>query len=289
MQPIRLKSLLRSTLKKGEIYEIYRKHRAVLLWERVCGKEAARISKAKYLRGNRLFVSVKDHIWASQLTNFEAQYIEKFNKLLGKNVVNKIFFRAKPGDFTGEKNQGDEKDFNPGTLELTGEEKEKLQSLLNEIEDEKVRGHAEVILTRSMQLRRWLLENGGRQCFHCDSIVEPGQTFCPACVRELERENVGRLKEALDNKPWLDFEEASKTIMPLSHNLFDRVKGSLIGQLQSEIAASLADRRNPPDPGALKMEIITLAMLKSNKMPSRLKDDIMRDTLPSNMYEFYKK
>ncbi len=291
MEPIGIKKSLESLLKKMEIYETYGKQRAVLIWENVCGKEMGAFSMATNLRGDTLYVLVKDHIWANEMSMLELEYLEKYEKLLGPGIVKKIFFQAKPHAF-GKKNKKTNEEipeeFNLDGIELDKEETEKIENVLKDITDGETEALARRILTRAAKLERWLIEHGGHKCHGCGVVIEPDISYCPVCLRELERKNIKVLFEALERKPWLSYEEAIKSILPLSYGTYIELKSAKIGVLEGEIAGEMSKPKEEIQMNELKMSIITLGMLKSGKPPSRLTDGVLSSCLPEEMFQVYK-
>ena len=291
MEPIGIKKSLESLLKKMEIYEAYGKQRAVVIWENVCGKEMGAFSMATNLRGNILYVLVKDHIWANEMSMLELEYLEKYEKLLGPGVVKKIFFQAKPHAFDkkDKKTNGEvPEEFNLDGIELDREENEKIENVLKEITDEETEALARRILTHAAKLERWLVNHGGHKCHGCGVVIEPDITYCPICLRELERRNIKVLFEALERKPWLSYEEAAKTIIPLSYGTYAELKSAKLRVLEEEIAYEMNREKEDIQVNELKMSIITMGMLKSGKPPSKLTDPVLSSCLPEKLFEVYK-
>lgn len=291
MEPIGIKVSLESLLKKMEIYEAYGKQRAVVIWENVCGKEMGAFSKATNLRGDTLYVLVKDHIWANEMSMLELDYLEKYEKLLGAGIVKKIFFQAKPQAFVkkGKKSEEDmPEEFSLENIELDEDESGKIENILKEITDEETETLARRILTHAAKLERWLMNHGGHKCHGCGVVIEPDISYCPVCLRELERKNIKVLFEALERKPWLSYEEAIKNIMPLSYGTYTELKSAKIRVLEEEIADEMGKPKEEIQVNELKMSIITLGMLKSGKPPSRLTDTVLFSCLPEKMFEVYK-
>jgi len=289
LQPVSFGKAIEKALKNLGILESYKRQKALTLWDKVCGKQAAQVSRAEKLLGDKLFIQVKDHIWASEMTHFAYTYLKKYRKLMGPGVINKIYFRVKPGGFDSENKDMDEDKFTPESIQLDESEKQKIESAVSIIEDEDTRHLAGKIFTRAMKFEKWLLMHGGKKCFHCGVVIEKNMTFCPICVRELEKENAGRLREALEKEPWLTFEKAIKQINPLSYSLFSQVKTGIIESLEENIYSQLSyDNKEEIDSMKIKSDIITLAMLATEKPPSKLSDSLIEDYLPERLYRFYK-
>jgi len=409
LRPIKLKSALSSLLKGMEIYDSYKKQRAIIIWPEVCGKKVAEISRAVSLKGTQLFIDVKDHIWASELTHMQMEYLEAYEKLLGSSllgvedvfnwkallsalknpatndkkrivdlldeksaaiikfleggakpgkaarraivsglnkiirnrafytsaafghlklnyeigrflkkgiqklerkevqifnrrlfeaafpgvivkcsgIVSKIYFRVNFQSFSKSKKKSIEK-YDLESVKLTKKERKKIDSVLSEVKDSETRDLAERILVRAEKFEKWLLKHGGRKCLHCGVVIEPEMSFCPICTRYLEKQNIGRLKTAMESKPWLTYPEAVTTISPLSYNLYSSIRSDMIDELRSVINNLIAKDRGKLDISVIRTAIITLAMMRTGKQPSQLNDRAMMECLSGNMFKFYK-
>jgi hypothetical protein len=289
LQPGRIENALKNILKKLDLFDSYKKHKALIVWERVCGSRVAAFSMAKKLTGDKLHVVVKDHIWASEMSMQEYEFLKRYSKILGKNIVNKIYFKADPSEFgKKKKNREDEEGFEHEKIELNEQERKKIDDVLTEIKDDKTRMLADTILTRTSKHEKWVLLHGGVRCFHCGVAIEKNETFCHICVRELEKLNAAKLRKEVERRPWISYAEAIKTINPISYSLFCDVKSAIIAEVEENITSMSSGNSSSIDAQGLKLEIITLAMLLSEKPPSQLKDEVVMETLPGWMYSFYK-
>ena len=64
----------------------------LLAWSVVCGKGVAEKTSAQSFRDGEIQVIVLDRGWQKELTSFAAQYIAGINRLMGKDVVQRITF-----------------------------------------------------------------------------------------------------------------------------------------------------------------------------------------------------
>jgi hypothetical protein len=297
MQPVSVKSVLKRALKQINLYDVYRRQRAITMWDRVCGKDVARVSGAEKLRGTVLFISTVDHIWASELSTFKYHYMERYNKLLGEGVVRDIRFKADPGFFDTKKKRKN-KEYNSESVELTKKEEKKISELIEDISDEKCRELMEKFLRGKAKYERWLKKHGGDNCFGCGVMLNKGLTFCPHCIRELEQSNAHKLRELLENTPWITYGEAAKAITPISVELYDEIKEKLMEStyryiIESMETVSRESRSSKKSAeiesrtAGIKGKIITWGMLKSGNKPAQLTNENLKKILPEVMFLFY--
>lgn len=261
-----------------------------MLWERVCGADAAKVTKAEKLRGKILFISTLDHIWAAELSHFESFYVEKYNKLVGAGVVEDIRFQAKPSAFLRRKKKATDA-YDVSDVTLTKKEQKEIEEITLQIKDERLRKMAEKFLCTKKKSEKWLIKHGGVKCFGCGAIIEKGRTFCLHCLFLLENKNREALLHLMEDKPWLSFKEVLSNIGPVSIELYDEIKKQLLNKLYGEVVESVEKLRKSDDEKAvsrLKGKIITVAMLKSGRKPAELSDEVLRKILPEAMYNFFK-
>jgi predicted nucleic acid-binding Zn ribbon protein len=66
----------------------------LLAWAVVCGKAVAEKTSATGFSNGELLVTVPDRGWQKELASFLPQYLAGINRLVGKNVVQRITFTA---------------------------------------------------------------------------------------------------------------------------------------------------------------------------------------------------
>ena len=64
----------------------------LLAWAVICGKTVAEKTSAKSFSEGELQVVVPDRGWQKELASFVPQYLAGINRLVGKNVVQRITF-----------------------------------------------------------------------------------------------------------------------------------------------------------------------------------------------------
>lgn len=64
----------------------------LLAWAVVCGKTVAEKTSATVFSGGELHVTVPDRGWQTQLMSFVPQYVAGINRMVGKDVVQRITF-----------------------------------------------------------------------------------------------------------------------------------------------------------------------------------------------------
>ncbi|MFP4496793.1 MAG: DciA family protein [Vulcanimicrobiota bacterium] len=289
MQPMSIKSVLKRTMKKLDLYEIYKNNRSITFWPRICGKQLNQVTQALKLRGKILFVGVKDHIWATELSGFKYQFLKKFNKLLGTGIVEDIRFQVNPSLFRKtEENEPVVYEFQE--IELSARDEEEIENEICLIEDEKTRQMMRKFLEGKKKYEKWLKKRGGKPCPNCGAMIEKDEPLCPPCIIDRQGQDSQKLVEILNQTPWLDFRESKKQLSTLDFHLYCMVRDSLVEGLKNEVYDALKNikaRENNIDTADLKTRIITFAMMKSGMPPARMTDDNLKKILPFSFYKYY--
>ena len=76
----------------------------LLAWSVVCGKTVADKTSAKSFAEGELQVLVPDRGWQKELASFVPQYIAGINRLIGKQLVERITFIAADSKKSHQKN-----------------------------------------------------------------------------------------------------------------------------------------------------------------------------------------
>lgn len=286
MHPSKLKGILKTTLKKLNLYQFYKYSRLFKIWEKVCGKEVARVTKPLRIRGKTLIVAVKDHIWATEVSHFSKNYIARIEKLLGKGFIKKIKFTTKPSLFLPK-----EKDNSNKTISLPPDVLKKIDSFVENIKNTHTKELVKKMLISKAEYEEYIKNKGGNRCSICGAMVEKKGNFCTYCLFDMEQKGISLLKEVLEEKPWVSFSQIEKEIFPVSYQTFQEIKKSKIERLYKKIVDDMHKiKKNTPTYflSDIKLKIIVLAMLKLEKPPAMLKDEILKENLPPFMYQFLK-
>ena len=88
----RLGNVLQGILKKHNINFDSEEQRLREVWNKAVGPQISTQTRPDRLRRNTLFVKVSSSAWMQQLHNLKSEIIEKFNQLMGKELVSNIHF-----------------------------------------------------------------------------------------------------------------------------------------------------------------------------------------------------
>jgi len=286
VQPVSIKNCIKGTLEKLNLHKVFRRQEVFGLWEKVCGEKIAGVTRTISLKDGTLYVAARDHIWAAELGNFSFNLIVRYNKLLKEELIKKIRFISKPTVFIKAKKKKKNL-FLPESAPLRKRDRKKIDGIIEKVRDEKARELLERLLVGKYKYEGWQEKRGGVRCLQCGVLLEKGKEICFFCSSELESRSREKLGNMLSGLPWLSYDRASKIITPLSREMYLDVRIKKINDLFREITRMM-EKMDRSRIDGVKDKIVTLAMMKTCKGPSELKDDIFAGAVPLFMYRFYK-
>lgn len=93
--PILLKDILPHVLSSLGLKKGIERQKAVFIWDRVVGKDIRRHTRARYVRGKKMWVDVDDPIWIQQLSFLKSEIVKKLNKELKSDKICDIIFKLR--------------------------------------------------------------------------------------------------------------------------------------------------------------------------------------------------
>ena len=87
-----IKDVLPKVLSSLGIKEGVERRKAILVWDKVVGREIRNHTKPRYVRGKKIWVDVDDPIWIQQLSFLKPKILKKLNREIGgEHIVDLIF------------------------------------------------------------------------------------------------------------------------------------------------------------------------------------------------------
>lgn len=149
-QPIR--SILEKTLKALEIETPLKSYSIFRAWKEIVGESIANQTQPRAIRNRILFLDVSHPTWMQQLQFLKPTLLEKINHYLGDPLIQDI--RLKLGTIPSNI-QPSQKPSPLGDEELGRETLNRIESLLEEIEDEEVRKSIREVLIKGARLEKF--------------------------------------------------------------------------------------------------------------------------------------
>jgi len=96
--PISIKDVLPNVLSSLGIKKGIERQRAIVIWDKVVGRDIRKHTKPRYVRGKKIWVDVDDPIWIQQLSFLKSKILKKLNIELGEERIVDIIFKLKSAD-----------------------------------------------------------------------------------------------------------------------------------------------------------------------------------------------
>lgn len=177
--------LLRQIFTRHGLAEEFQEQEPLFLWEEAVGERIARLASPLRVREGILFVEVKSHVLAQELSLLKEDYIRKLNRLLGEERVRDIRFRV-----GGLPQTPAEKPVRLEEVPLSPKEQEEIEELVSDLEETRLREALRAFLITERRIEKLRLERGFKRCTRCGGLYKDGGELCLYCrleSGELER------------------------------------------------------------------------------------------------------
>jgi hypothetical protein len=149
-QPIR--SILEQTIKSLEIEVPLKTYSILGAWNEIAGESVAAHSQPRSIRNRILFIDVVHPTWMQQLQFLKPTLLEKVNTFLGQSLIQDIRFKLGK---VSQATPAPPKTFWMEDVELDKATLSRIESLLQEIDDEEVQKGLREILIKGAKLERY--------------------------------------------------------------------------------------------------------------------------------------
>jgi len=161
---------------------------AVWLWKGIVGDNLASVSRADRVRGQVLYVSVKNSSWAHHLSLMKKQFIDKINSALGEGVLTDIKFSVlrysqEPSYKEGLSRWDGESDEDKGVsdVELSDDVIDRIRETASVIPDGRLRTLFEKTQLADRKRKERVARRSGSTCQICGVPLEDSN-LCPVCT-----------------------------------------------------------------------------------------------------------
>jgi len=165
-----------SIFRKNNLLSEYEKQEPVFVWTEIAG-ELGKVARPKKVQGESLILEVPSAAAKQELSFLEEEFLEKLNDNLNHSRISNLKFRL--GDFS-EGGVGQERELNLDDVDLTEEEREKIETALrNTTLTQPARRSLKSLLVTQQKKRKARLSQGWHECPACGGIF-PGRE-CSCC------------------------------------------------------------------------------------------------------------
>ena len=164
-----------------------------------------------------LSIGVISSPWMQQLLMIKPVIIKKINDFYGKEIITDIRLQMRNGKIKRKqlnfaegdvkKKNRDEEYINLDHIVLSPEEAEHFRNTVKQVKSQKLR---EILLKGgigSAKKKKFLLEEGYKECPSCGSMIEKNEHHCLRCIYRMERKRIGFLKRSFYKKPYGNYDD----------------------------------------------------------------------------------
>lgn len=182
--PYDLRSLLGGSLKALDLQKRVREETCLLYWDEVVGEQVAGAAQPDFVRDGKVFVTVKNSVWANELTFLKADIVSRLNDRIGSRVIKDLIFKA--GRMRARPSPAGEKASEAPDLagiELTEAELASVDDAVKAAGDP-VGEPFRRLLTTAIRLDKWKASQGWKPCRRCGALQNSETGICPTCELE---------------------------------------------------------------------------------------------------------
>jgi len=162
-----------TVLRKNNLWKDYCYQQTLLLWDKVCGKTIATLTRAQRFSKGTLWIEVPSPSIAQDLSLLGDEYIKRINKLVAKDIVKRI--RFVPGRFARtqpvSKNLGS----------LLASDRAEAHTLFAQVADPELRELFERFYLTVRKREEVQLGRGAKRCSCCGVVFSGEGDICPGC------------------------------------------------------------------------------------------------------------
>ncbi|MDH7569444.1 MAG: DUF721 domain-containing protein [Armatimonadota bacterium] len=182
--PVPVGGALRAAFAKLGLSRRLHEVQAVAVWPEVAGPHIAAATRALWVRDGILWVATRSSAWSHELIHQKAVLLARLHGRVGKKVPTDIRFVSRGYVETREAEPAGPPW--PGAadwaaVELTPEDEEAIQHILEPIHDPVLRARVKRVLIHNRRVERWKQAHGWRVCVGC-GVAHAGQgDLCSLC------------------------------------------------------------------------------------------------------------
>ena len=236
---------------KQKHFENLQLHRLSYRWEKLMDPMMNENTFVKEIQAPFVVIYVSHPMWKQHLLMQKSKLIAAMNEELGKNVIQDFKLELISYDKIKqlkEKRIEIKKEIEDSLpkdeiipfeqIHLSEEAEKKIDQKLERIKNISLKNVLRKICEQQQKKEKYLLENGYHRCPVCQHMIEG--TYCFFCEEQKEKQLRIKIKEAIENKPWLTYQEFFH-IQPCRFELFRSVKKQIVATYSDMIYKGSTD------------------------------------------------
>ena len=215
-------------------------------WKKIVGDVIAEYSFPSFFSKGKLTVIVENNLIMSEMKMYRETILENVNEEFHGTAVSEIYIKG--GKIYNNRDIYNEHKETEETAEITAEEKEKIERLFPDVENNELAERIKNIALNSKINEKILLKKGYIECERCGDLFLGEEEMCIKCRNELENEKMGRIKKLIEKNPIISYRETEREIEELTEGEFYKARDQLAEDL-TLFVSELIEQNNLKEAG----------------------------------------
>ena len=215
-------------------------------WKKIVGDVIAEYSFPSFFSKGKLTVIVENNLIMSEMKMYRETILENVNEEFHGTAVSEIYIKG--GKIHNNRDIYNEHKETEETAEITAEEKEKIERLFPDVENNELAERIKNIALNSKINEKILLKKGYIECERCGDLFLGEEEICIKCRNELENEKMWRIKKLIEKNPIISYRETEREIEELTEGEFYKARDQLAEDL-TLFVSELIEQNNLKEAG----------------------------------------
>ena len=215
-------------------------------WKKIVGDVIAEYSFPSFFSKGKLTVIVENNLIMSEMKMYRETILENVNEEFQGTAVSEIYIKS--GKINNNRDIYKDHKVAEETAEITAEEKEKIERLFPDVENNELAERIKNIALNSKINEKILLKKGYIECERCGDLFLGEEEMCIKCRNELENEKMGRIKKLIEKNPVISYRETEREIEELTEGEFYKARDQLAEDL-TLFVSELIEQNNLKEAG----------------------------------------
>ena len=216
-------------------------------WKKIVGDVIAEYSFPSFFSKGKLTVIVENNLIMNEMKMYRETILENINEEFHGVMVGEIYMKS--GKIYQNWDLYKDYEKTEETAEITSEEKEKIEELFPDTENNELAERIKNIAFNSKINEKILLKKGYRECVRCGDLFLSEDDICIKCRNELENEKMGRIKKLIERNPLISYRAMEKEIEELTEGEFYKARDQLAEDL-TLFVSELIEQNNLKEAGS---------------------------------------
>ena len=215
-------------------------------WKKIVGDVIAEYSFPSFFSKGKLTVIVENNLIMSEMKMYRETILENVNEEFHGIAVSEIYMKS--GKIYNNRDIYKDNEVAEETAEITAEEKEKIERLFTDNENNELAERIKNIALNSKINEKILLKKGYIECEKCGDLFLGEGEICIKCRNELENEKMGKIKKLIEQNPLISYRETERKIEELTEGEFYKARDQLAEDL-TLFVSELIEQNNLKEAG----------------------------------------